>query len=104
MSVKRYGSVAALAAEVALDPRLQQQIRDNPSAALRDLADHPLTTDFWIYRIVVLALGLAVLTTLGGGIYLAAIQRPLPDGLVAIGSAAVGAIAGLLAPSPIKSS
>jgi len=67
-----------------------------------------LPNDPWIYRIVVVALSLIALATVSGGIYLAIIGRgdakmALPDGIIAIGSAAVGAMAGLLAPSPVKS-
>jgi hypothetical protein len=65
----------------------------------------PLRTDVWIYRTVVIILGVTVLATVFGGIYLAIISKAdlnvkLPDAVVAIGSAAVGALAGLLAPSP----
>ncbi len=63
--------------------------------------------DLWIYRIVVAALSLIVLATVFGGIYLAIIGKgdskiALPEGIIAIGSAAVGAMAGLLAPSPMS--
>jgi len=58
--------------------------------------------DVWIYRIVVLTLGLSVLASLIGGILLATQDRQPPELLVALGSAAVGGLAGLLAPSPIS--
>lgn len=58
--------------------------------------------DVWIYRIVVLTLGLSVLASLVGGILLAAQDRQPPELLVALGSAAVGGLAGLLAPSPVS--
>ena len=71
---------------------------------------------------VVAALGLAVLTEVTlrhgeresnrqgrllvigviGAIILAMAARPIPEVLVALGSAAVGALAGLLAPSPMN--
>lgn len=62
--------------------------------------------DPWIYRIVVFALSAIALCTVIGGIYLAVIGKgdakiALPEGVIAIGSAAVGAMAGLLAPSPV---
>ena len=65
----------------------------------------PLQTDAWIYRMVVLFLGFAVLTTVVGGIVLTYMggtspNFQIPQGIVAIGSAAVGALAGLLAHSP----
>jgi len=60
----------------------------------------PLEWDYWIYRIVVTTLGLAVLGALAGAIYLAAVTKEIPQVLVALGSAAVGALAGLIAPAP----
>ncbi len=63
----------------------------------------PLATDPWVYRIVVLSLGLTVLGTVGGGFLLAfKVGASIPEGLIALGSAAVGALAGLLAPSPTR--
>lgn len=58
--------------------------------------------DIWVYRIVVITLGLSVLASLVGGILLATQDRQPPELLVALGSAAVGGLAGLLAPSPIS--
>ncbi len=62
----------------------------------------PLQTDKWIYRLIVIILGLTLLfTVIGGfGLILTGATKPIPEGLIAIGSAAVGALAGLLAPSP----
>ncbi|MDG1375962.1 MAG: hypothetical protein P8P56_02845 [Yoonia sp.] len=61
--------------------------------------------DTWIYRAVVVTLGSVVLLTVVGGIMLEFIStiaapRTLPQAIVSIGSAAIGALAGLLAPSP----
>jgi hypothetical protein len=65
-----------------------------------------LDTDVWIYRAVVVILGTAVIATIFGGLGLAfygnATNYKLPAEIVAIGSAAVGALAGLLAPSPTE--
>jgi hypothetical protein len=58
--------------------------------------------DVWVYRIVVIALGLCVLASLIGAIMLAIQDRSTPELLVALGSAAVGGLAGLLAPSPLN--
>ena len=66
-------------------------------------ATNPLEDDVWIYRTVVFVLGITVIATVLGGIFLATkadANIKLPDAIVAIGSAAVGALAGLLAPSP----
>ena len=60
-----------------------------------------LEADAWIYRIVVTVLGLVMLSEIGGSIALAmADKKAAPEILLALGSAAVGALAGLLAPSP----
>ena len=62
----------------------------------------PLQSDRWIFRLVVAFLGLAVLITIVGGFYLSIkTAATIPEGLIALGSAAVGALAGLLAPSPM---
>ena len=70
---------------------------------------NPLNTDAWIYRIVVLALGATVLAIIIGVILLMASgkitdDKAVPTILTAIGSAAIGALAGLLAPSPRENS
>jgi hypothetical protein len=94
-------SASELVNRVANDPKLEQSVRDNPVETLARLAA-PLDSDVWIYRMVVGALGLAVLLTIVGLIWLTLYNfgNSIPDGIVAIGSAAVGALAGLLAPSP----
>jgi hypothetical protein len=62
----------------------------------------PLQSDRWIFRLVVAFLGVAVLLTIIGGFYLSIKTAvTIPEGLIALGSAAVGALAGLLAPSPM---
>jgi hypothetical protein len=58
--------------------------------------------DVWIYRIVVLTLSLAVLVSLTAGIILTLNEKGTPDAVIVIGSAAVGVMAGLLAPSPMN--
>ncbi len=103
------GTLAELSRAVARDPGLVDEIKKDPVAAITSLAGAPLDTDVWIYRLVVGALGLAVLSAVIGAIYLTAMGqgaegRKVPELLVAIGSAAVGALAGLLAPSPTKKS
>ncbi len=93
-----------MADAVASNAQLQEQIRQNPAAALQNLAAPVLQTDAWIYRIVVTVLGLGMLATIIAVCLLAAYDKKTPDGVIAIGSAAVGALAGLLAPSPVSQS
>jgi len=94
-------SVRELVTMIEKDKSLEEEIRKDPAKAIAKIAESPLKTDKWIYRIVVLALGLTVLLAVSGGIYLAVKQvTTTPEILIAIGSAAVGALAGLLAPAP----
>jgi hypothetical protein len=61
----------------------------------------PPLADRWLYRWVVWFLGAAVVLTLGLGIWVISNQTEptVPSGLLALGSAAVGALAGLISPS-----
>ena len=100
----RVQSASELVERVALDPKLQAEIKEDPVKALGNLAT-PLQSDAWIYRLVVAALGLVVLIAISGSIFLTAKSSTayifqVPDAVIALGSAAVGALAGLLAPSP----
>ena len=64
-------------------------------------APGPLHSDVWIYRAVVAALGFIAIVTVVGAIMLAVVTgKDTPQILVALGSAAIGALAGLLAPVP----
>ncbi len=92
---------------------VRSDLPDDARSALREQANKilkPLDTDVWIYRMVVIFLGVVVLATVFGGIYIAAFVSTagtpvtIPEAIVAIGSASVGALAGLLAPSPTASS
>jgi hypothetical protein len=68
--------------------------------AVQALTTKPLD-DIWIYRIVVVLLGVVMLTAMVGSLMLMANGgEEVPDIFLALGSAAVGALAGLIAPSP----
>ena len=58
--------------------------------------------DKWLYRMVVIVLGLTVVATLVGAIALAMTGQSAPVVIVALGSVAIGGLAGLLAPSPLN--
>ncbi len=63
------------------------------------------TTDPWVYRMVVAFLGVTMLLTVAGVvIVLLNGKNAVPDGLIALGAATVGGLAGFLAPSPIQAS
>lgn len=90
---------------VKADPAVPAQLKQQ--AEVLSALPPALQNDKWIYRIVVLVLGITVLATILGGLGLAYkgdVNYKLPAEIVAIGSAAVGALAGLLAPSPVKAS
>jgi hypothetical protein len=61
-----------------------------------------LYNDIWLYRIVVVVLGLTVVASVVGAIVLTLIGKSTPEVIVALGSAAIGGLAGLLAPSPMN--
>jgi hypothetical protein len=57
--------------------------------------------DRFLYRWVAMALGFAVILALGFATLLAMTDKTVPDILVAVGSAAIGALAGLFAPKNV---
>jgi hypothetical protein len=61
-----------------------------------------LQNDIWLYRIVVAVLGVTVVASMVGAILLTLRGHSTPEVIVALGSAAIGGLAGLLAPSPLK--
>jgi predicted phage tail protein len=62
----------------------------------------PLQSDRWIYRIVVGALALSLISSIIGAVYLKATDKDIPDILTALGAGALGGLAGLLAPTPTR--
>jgi hypothetical protein len=95
-------SVGELALEVSRNPGLRDRMMADPEGTLTSFAT-PIP-DTLIYRIVVSALGLTVLIALVGAIVLVSLNKQIPDVLTALGSAALGALGGLLAPSPASAS
>jgi hypothetical protein len=83
------------------DPDFTQRLTADPIGTLRELPD-VLQTDVWIYRGIVLALGLVA----AGGLSLVAVLAldgqggDIPEIFTAAISAAIGAMAGLLIPHP----
>lgn len=55
-----------------------------------------------LYRMVVGALASGLILTVIGGLVLAGMQIDVPGELIAIGAGCMGALGGLLAPSPVK--
>lgn len=79
---------------------------ENPIQVLEEVRKmaigHPLDEDKWLYRIAVVVLGLLTLIAAIGSIVLVLSGADTPEVLVALGSAAVGALVGLFAPSPSR--
>ena len=104
-----FRSAEELLRRVMTQPELIEKIKTDPAKEIQGLVSQvtkeipampPLEYDVWIYRMVVTALGVVIVLSVAGAIYLTAIKVEIPDILTAIGSAAVGALAGLLSPSP----
>ena len=92
--------------ELVSSPDLQNQFKEDPLKAVKQFQEQsPLSTDKWIYRIIVLSLGITIISIIIGVIILIGTgyitdDKGVPTILTAIGSAAIGAMAGLLAPPP----
>lgn len=89
-----------IASLVSKNPELESRMKSDPAGTLKTMGAMPLATDVWIYRGVIGALGFTVSMCVVGGLLLAFYGKPTPEGVIAIGSTAMGAMAGLLAPSP----
>jgi anti-sigma-K factor RskA len=89
------------------NPAQLDQLKINPVSVLQQHKDIALmetspsyTTDKWVYRIAVLVLSILAVVAAGGSIFLVSTSQTTPEVLVALGSAAVGALVGLFAPVP----
>lgn len=82
--------------------RVQAVARAGPrSSRRRAQRRDALDNDVWVYRMVVAMLGLVVIiATLGGLVVAMAGKAQVPEMVVALGSGAAGALAGILSPSP----
>ena len=58
--------------------------------------------DIWLYRMIIAALGITVVATVVGAILLASTGLSIPDAVVALGSAAIGGMAGFLVPTHLN--
>ncbi len=77
----------------------QTDVNDNQDENRRRITTAPVyQSDKRFYQIVVWFLGLTMLICTVGAIGLAAFGKEIPDMIVAVGSAAIGALAGLFAP------
>lgn len=88
-------------------PEIQNEFKEDPKKAIQKFSDSSAIPDTWIYRIVVGSLGLVILIITLGIVWRVAFgddldDKNIPTILTALGSAAIGALAGLLAPSPTR--
>ena len=67
---------------------------EEPPAPLR--AEPAFRRDRWFYRVVGGSLAVIAGIALIGAIALAAYDKPVPDSVIALGSTAIGALAGVL--------
>lgn len=103
-------SIEDLEAALKNSSDLQEKFRINPVEAIKNVEIRNTTkdTDYWIYRIIVLMLGLAVIAIIAGLILIAywndgsSKDNQLVTIFATISSGAIGALAGLLSPTPRK--
>jgi hypothetical protein len=99
-------TISDLKTAMANNTQLQDEFKRDPIQAVNNIHDQtPLGWDVWIYRIVVFSLGATILSIIIGVLVLISQSKitddkNVPTILTAIGSASIGALAGLLAPSP----
>ena len=88
----------ALMARLKTDANPLPVLEEAAKKAVQQTA--PWTGDKMLYRIAVIVLGALALIAAIGSIVLVVAGKTTPEVLVALGSAAVGALVGLFAPSP----
>jgi hypothetical protein len=91
------------------DTRLQDDFKQDPvktmekvTKQINEEAQAAYLSDKQFYRIVVYFLGGDASLAAIGSIILVSISKTTPEVLVALGSAAIGALVGLFAPSPVN--
>lgn len=96
--------VQTLVKQMQADPILMERMKSDPVAAIQHVdAGSVLASDRLIYRIVVSALSIISLIGVLGALILSFYGKDTPPAVIALGSTALGALAGLLAPSPARS-
>lgn len=106
MTQKKIKSFDEFKNELETSSDLQNQFKQDPVSAVNQFKQqNPLSTDKWIYRIIVLGLSITIISIIIGVLILVGSGKisgdeGVPTILTAIGSAAIGAVAGLLAPAP----
>jgi hypothetical protein len=102
--MKKVKSFNEFKKELETNSTMQDQFKADPVGAVQNISQSgPLTTDSWIYRITVISLGATIVFLIIGIIILLGLgvitsDANVPTILTAVGSAAIGALAGLLKP------
>lgn len=100
--MKTIKNFAEFKQQLITDPQLQNEFKNDPVKAASQFHD-PLP-DSWVYRIIVSSLGFAILFVIIAVVILLfghdTGDPHVPTIFTAIASGAIGALAGLLAPSP----
>ena len=111
MAKRMIKSIPDLQNVIETESKVQNQFKENPILAIKQFKQqkNPLDTDPWIYRIIVTGLSITIISIIIGVLLLISSDhiegdQGVPTILTAIGSAAIGALAGLLAPPPKGSS
>ena len=87
--------------QAGLTTNLNGTLDEVAKLATKTLPPPAYISDRMTYRIVVGSLGIVAIAAILGAIYLSTLSNPqIPDVLTALGAAAIGALAGLLAPTP----
>lgn len=102
---QKFKSTRELADALKSDISLQNKFKEDPITAIESVKQNPLGWDTWVYRIVVLALGITILSVIIGVVILFVTKSiakadEVPAILTATASAALGALTGLLVPPP----
>jgi len=84
---------------------MQEAFKNDPVKAIENIHDTPADADVWVYRIVVFALAAGAIFIIIGIFVLMGgdnvdTKNNTPIILTALGSAAIGALSGILVPSP----
>ncbi len=99
-------NIQAVSDAVAASPDLQAKMAQDPAATLQVMSAAvqamPLATDVWIYRVIVGSMSFALVSAVIGAMILSAYARPVPESVIALGSAALAALALLLRPQVEK--
>lgn len=89
--------------DTAFTNAFQQDPKKAIEQAVEESKEHPLTYDRWIYRMVIFSLGFTLIfmaCTLC--LKMGTDEIKIPDVFISVISGILGAVAGLLAPSPVK--